>query len=347
MKRLSLFLAFWLLTNPGAARAQTETQTFDTEQSAFLDGWTGFGNRINNFDFGFSATNQGQGASGPGELGGTIARSQPSAYYADLSLGGTGDLSMDLNATGRLKFQDIGFDGEFFFGWFDSAMAETDAADNLDFLGFTFREPNNGLWRLFASIDDEFATEDHGVLGNQLDLDDDTAFDFEIDWDADGGVAAGDGKLTVTLTEVGGPGSFVSEAEGFDELSFDAFGLLSNNQSGNPGQIASFWMDELEYTVLGDPVQAGDLNADGVVDEQDFFVLSDHLAAHLDGPVTRSQGDMDNDGDIDLADFGLFKELFPAAVGQAQGIPEPASLALAVCALPVLVLPYLRRKRGC
>ena len=116
-----------LATLGGATMA---VQTFDTQAGASADGWTEFGSRINNFDFGFSSTNNAEGTAS-GEGGGTIARSEPLGYYGDVTLGGMSDLSIDLVATGRLKFQDSAFDGEFFFGYFsfrrvDRALASRD-----------------------------------------------------------------------------------------------------------------------------------------------------------------------------------------------------------------------------
>lgn len=81
----------------------------------------------------------------------------------------------------------------------------------------------------------------------------------------------------------------------------------------------------------------GDFNEDGVVDERDYFVLSDNLGGHLDGPVGRENGDMNRDGKVDTVDFGLFKEAFPGALAQAQGIPEPSAFALALVAVATLL----------
>lgn len=88
----------------------------------------------------------------------------------------------------------------------------------------------------------------------------------------------------------------------------------------------------------------GDFNGDGMVTAADFMILSDNLGGHLDGQVGRSEGDMNFDGDVDLDDFGQFKELFPGAVAAAQGVPEPSTLMLAAGALAVLSLGHLRRK---
>jgi hypothetical protein len=77
----------------------------------------------------------------------------------------------------------------------------------------------------------------------------------------------------------------------------------------------------------------GDFNLDTVVDMLDFGILRDHMAAEYDGPVTYADGDIDVDGDVDLADFRQFKALFPGAVAAAEGVPEPSGLVLVLSAL--------------
>ena len=227
-----------VLTMSAVARAQgLETQTFNSEASAIAAGWTEFGSRDNPFDYGFSNTNNAEGASA-GEAGGTFARGndQP-AYYADLTLLGSSDLGLDLNATGRIKWQDANFDGEMYFGWFNRAEAE---ANVRDYIGLRFAEPRNGLWRVFASID--------GNNGNQLNVPNNTALNFEIDWDADGGPVAGEGLLTLTLSTLDGLQTFVSTETDTNPMTWDAFGLLSNSQAG--ADSGNLWIDDLSYTVL-------------------------------------------------------------------------------------------------
>ena len=235
-----------LYTLGGVTRA--ETQSFHTEAAASAAGWTEFGSRINDFDFGHSSTNNAEGTAS-GEGGGTIARSQPLGYYGDVTIGSISDLSIDLHATGRIKFVDSAYDGEFFFGYFDKDEAE---ADNIDYLGIHVFEPRNGLWRINSSIDGVFPGDD-GIDGDRLDIADDTALNFEIDWDADGGAAAGDGKLTLTLATLDGSQTFVSTIEGFDGMTVNAFGLLNNPQGGSPDQVGNFWFDDLNYSVIPEP----------------------------------------------------------------------------------------------
>jgi len=234
---------FGLGTIAFATRAAAESQSFDSEASASAAGWTEFGSRINSFDFGFSATNNAEGASGAGEGGGLLARSQPIGYYGDRTIGGSSDLSIDLHATGRVKFQNINFDGEFYFGWFDASQAEM---DNKDFLGFFVQEPNTasmGAFRVRASIDT--------ANGAQMNIPNDTALNFTLDWDADGGAIAGEGLMSVTFSTLDGATMFSSSREGSDGMNFDSFGLISNNQTG--GQLTNFWFDDVDYSVIPEP----------------------------------------------------------------------------------------------
>ena len=77
-----------------------------------------------------------------------MARSGPRGYFADVSAT-TRDLSLSLNATGRIKFQDMNFDGQWYFGWFDTTVAE---ADGRAFVGFAVIEQRTDGWRIHATI---------------------------------------------------------------------------------------------------------------------------------------------------------------------------------------------------
>ncbi len=87
----------------------------------------------------------------------------------------------------------------------------------------------------------------------------------------------------------------------------------------------------------------GDFNGSGSVTPADFMILNNNLAAHLDRTIGFSDGDFDFDGDVDLDDFGQFKEIYPVVVATALGVPEPASWG--VCALGSVVLLSFRRQR--
>lgn len=93
----------------------------------------------------------------------------------------------------------------------------------------------------------------------------------------------------------------------------------------------------------GMPLVPGDFNADGVVTEDDFFILSDNFAGHLDGPVGRAEGDINFDGRVDFDDFSEFKALYPGVVAQATAIPEPAAITLLGLAMAALAAGYVRK----
>jgi hypothetical protein len=127
----------------------------------------------------------------------------------------------------------------------------------------------------------------------------------------------------------------------FTGISYIATGLGSTGQTGAIDVDFFAWRDGIFDP--GTSVAPGDFNEDGVVNNADYVILSDNLAGHLDGPVGFEQGDIDFDGDVDLDDFGQFKELFPGALGQAQGVPEPASLALVIGAIIAAAICWRRK----
>jgi len=91
------------------------------------------------------------------------------------------------------------------------------------------------------------------------------------------------------------------------------------------------------------PFVKGDFDLDEDVDVDDFGILAGNLGAHLDGGVNYEDGDINFSGTVDLNDFREFKGEFPGIVAAATGVPEPASIGLAILAV-VGVLPLLRRR---
>jgi MYXO-CTERM domain-containing protein len=72
------------------------------------------------------------------------------------------------------------------------------------------------------------------------------------------------------------------------------------------------------------------------------------MAAHLDGPILPgTNGDLNSDQKVDLADFRLFKESFPGGVAAFEaalaGVPEPSGGVLAILAMGGLA--HGRRRR--
>ena len=244
--RITLLVAFSVIVvislMAAPAGAITETQTFDSAALAMAAGWTEVESRTPPNDFGFSDTNNAEGAAA-GEGGGSIPRTgaNPHSYYADITVGGPQDLSMDLHATGKLKFQNIDADGEYYFGWFDAVRAGLPDSTE-DYIGFRVFEDQGSGWRVRASID--------GNTGSDMLVPDDTAIALDIVWDADGGDVAGDGKLTVTMTH--GVTALVDSVQGSSSIVWDAFGLMAND-GGPDGRLAVLWYDDLEYTVIPEP----------------------------------------------------------------------------------------------
>ncbi len=88
--------------------------------------------------------------------------------------------------------------------------------------------------------------------------------------------------------------------------------------------------------VIGNPA---DLDNDGDVDDADFGIA--FAAFTGPGGVSNSPADLDNDGDVDDADFGIAFAAFTGP-GGAVNVPEPASALL----LTLTVFACSRRRRG-
>lgn len=94
---------------------------------------------------------------------------------------------------------------------------------------------------------------------------------------------------------------------------------------GNPyARNSSVWSEhtaDFGFATFVDPAQPGDVNLDGSVDLADFGVLK----AHFGGGARRTGGDLTGDGLVGLADFGLLKQNFGKSTASASAVPEPAS----------------------
>jgi hypothetical protein len=96
-----------------------------------------------------------------------------------------------------------------------------------------------------------------------------------------------------------------------------------------------------------------DINLDGLTTLGDWETFSSNAYADLSSFTSREKfqrGDLDLDGDNDLADFRLFKNLFDAANGVnafariVEGVPEPGSLSM-IAVTAVAALMNRRRRR--
>lgn len=88
----------------------------------------------------------------------------------------------------------------------------------------------------------------------------------------------------------------------------------------------------------------GDANQDGRVDLDDFGVLKGNFG----GVGLSIPGDLDHSGAVDLSDFGLLKQNFgrqPWPATAAQAVPEPSAVLLALLASSGLTLVWALRAR--
>ena len=82
-----------------AAHGETETQSFDSAESAAAAGWVAVNTTVEGNDYGWSDSANAGGV--VGEAGGTVARATTIDYYADTSIG---ELTLDDFMTASGKF---------------------------------------------------------------------------------------------------------------------------------------------------------------------------------------------------------------------------------------------------
>ena len=94
-------------------------------------------------------------------------------------------------------------------------------------------------------------------------------------------------------------------------------------------------------TISDAPLLAGDANLDGVIGPDDFALIDRGAAMGLSG---WSNGDFDEDGDVDSADYSIINNAFAQqnGAGLMGVVPEPAGVAIGVGT----VVMMMRRKRG-
>ena len=114
---------------------------------------------------------------------------------------------------------------------------------------------------------------------------------------------------------------------------------------------------DVTYDGMADnPLQAGDLNADGVINELDWPIVRDAFNSDFSllSPAERyGLGDVNTDGVVDEFDFADFKLLYDAAAGLGAfdsmvaglGVPEPSSIPTLVCGLLMGAVAFRRNYR--
>jgi hypothetical protein len=141
------------------------------------------------------------------------------------------------------------------------------------------------------------------------------------------------GTLTNSLANIsdsginfGAPRSSVTN-RGFDGL-MDEIAIWDEVLS--PGQIARVYTFGAQGQTIPDVILepvVGDADGNGVVDELDFFLISDNLSNNV---LIGTNGDVDFDGVVTFADFRLWKGVASPAALMAAGfaVPEPGTVAL-------------------
>jgi hypothetical protein len=173
-----------------------------------------------------------------------------------------------------------------------------------------------------------------------------------LQWDSIAGNYDGSGDKSVDN------GNWSVLAASFGELSESANpgGADGSLSAGQEVSLGNAWIGALlkdltaTYTDLNGNVFAldieyegsdnvlGDLNTDGLIDEQDYLILIENAQADLSSlniPQAYRVGDLDGDLDNDIFDYALFRAAFEgtnpepgAFAAMAQSVPEPSSLAL-------------------
>lgn len=141
---------------------------------------------------------------------------------------------------------------------------------------------------------------------------------------------------------------------GFDADSSDSYagGTAFNSASPNrsfadltTGNLANHLYDRTFHVAIGDHVfKPGDVDDDGDVDAADFGIIRDHFKQTVGA---RNLGDLDGDGVVSFRDYLDWRSYVPAgsaALGLSLAAPEPATSGLFVVALGALAV--FRRRRS-
>jgi autotransporter-associated beta strand protein len=216
----------------GGLQASTVTETFDNAASTAANGWVGVGNTTNLNNYGWSSTNDAEGAAA-GEAGGIFARSSGIRYYADTNGGALSRTTTPLVMSGKFYLLNSNFDGAFRIGFFNNSNVDN------NFIGIEIAEPSGGVGNPFRGYVATNLVRHTGIIS----LVQDVPYTFSLTWtpavEADGsGTLAG----TVAGTDIGS----IAVAAGTG--TFNAFGISSGGQSNVNEVTAGCYFDDLTYT---------------------------------------------------------------------------------------------------
>jgi hypothetical protein len=146
-----------------------------------------------------------------------------------------------------------------------------------------------------------------------------------------------DGSLTPTILHVLAPTTGAESGPSSNWGTYLALGPASTSMMG-AYDVDFFAWKPGTFT----PVQ-GDFDNDGDVDGADFVAWQTNFPTALG--ATRAMGDADNDGDVDGADFVVWQTNFPFTPGGAVApLPEPAAMMLILLGTATLGLHWMVRR---
>ena len=336
--------------------AQTETQTFDSEDSAAATGWTfnEEGQSTERYLEGETEDNRCRvdapcetnlgwkesnfaGGDSAGEGGGLVHRSGklPVGFYADTTIGEL-TLDMPITASGKVSLHNMNANGHYHFGFFDAQRVIDDPLDFGAHLGFLIGEPGGGVqpnfrWGHAVRTDGELLQNEHdafdlGALPGE-------SLEFVIDYDP---------TTSSLLLEIGddGPAVFaLPDTFRDDGATLTAFGIWTATTPSNARpRYMEIFLDDITYSSIGSATIPGDLNMDGSVDAADAGIMFGNWGTV---PPADPVADLNDDGIVDAADAGT---MFGNWTGDASVVPEPTM----TWAWAFLVLPGLigRRRRA-
>jgi len=188
-------------------------QTFDTLASTTSAGWIGLANTSNGNDFGWNSSSIVTGSGGC--IGGTFARSNQTAYFADASITELGRTST-LRMAGSFRLVNNNFDGVFYVGYFNP---ETITPGTLpqNFIGIEIAEPSGITTNPFRGR--VVVNGAGGVASSVVSLPQNINHNFDLTWT---GKSTGAGIITGALA---GQSIDISATDGL--TTFTAFGLLN------------------------------------------------------------------------------------------------------------------------
>jgi hypothetical protein len=249
MKIKSLLFASVLVV-PLVATAQLKTETFDTQASASIDGWTDYRDQINGENYGWSNSNHAGGS--PGEAGGLLVRTGGiRSWYAD---GAIGSLSLNdyFNVSGQITITRPSTDAPYIIGYFNT----NDPAGNLDLLGLSLAEGTGSQagigtrFQTFVGLAGPTAIT-HSSTGSQQPPPGETNF-FTFTYDPNAGVNL-EGRLTLNYTSIGTNWTTFVDLSASDRITgaaFNAFGLLVRAAgSTDTNTPLGVYLDNLTYSV--------------------------------------------------------------------------------------------------